>query len=31
MKGWNYMVRLFRPHPEILDGTWRFPEAQPVS
>jgi hypothetical protein len=31
MKGWNYTVRLFRPRPEILDGTWRFPEAQPVS
>jgi hypothetical protein len=31
MKGWNYTVRLFRPRPEILDGTWRIPEAQPVS
>ena len=31
MKDWNYTVRLFRPRPEILDGTWRFPEAQPVS
>ena len=31
MKGWNYTVRLFRPRPEILDGTWRFPAAQPVS
>jgi hypothetical protein len=31
MKGWNYMVRLYRPRPEILDGTWKFPEAQPVS
>jgi hypothetical protein len=30
-KGWNYTVRLFRPRPEILDGTWRFPEAKPVS
>jgi hypothetical protein len=30
-KGWNYTVRLFLPRPEILDGTWRFPEAQPVS
>ena len=30
-QGWNYTVRLFRPRPEILDGTWRFPEAQPVS
>ena len=31
MKGWNYTVRLFRPQPEILDGTWIFPEAKPVS
>lgn len=31
MKDWNYTVRLFRPRPEILDGTWTFPEAQPVS
>jgi len=31
MKDWNYTVRLFRPRPEILDGTWKFPEAQPVS
>ncbi len=29
--GWNYMVRLYRPRPAILDGTWKFPEAQPVS
>jgi hypothetical protein len=28
--GWNYMVRLYRPRPEVLDGTWRFPEAKPV-
>jgi hypothetical protein len=25
MKGWNYTVRLFRPRPEILDGSWKFP------
>jgi hypothetical protein len=23
--GWNYIVRLYQPHPEILDGTWTFP------
>jgi hypothetical protein len=28
--GWNYMVRLYRPRKQVLDGTWRFPEAQPV-
>lgn len=25
MDGWNYLVRLYRPRPEILDGTWSFP------
>jgi hypothetical protein len=30
MPGWNYLVRLYRPHLEILDGRWNFPEAQPV-
>ncbi|MFZ5876595.1 MAG: DUF1254 domain-containing protein [Nitrospirota bacterium] len=29
MKGWNYTVRLYRPRSEILNGTWKFPEAQP--
>jgi hypothetical protein len=28
--GWNYLVRLYRPRPEILDGSWMFPEALPV-
>jgi len=28
--GWNYLVRLYRPHKSILDGSWKFPEAQPV-
>jgi len=30
-KGWNYTVRLYRPRPEVLDGKWKFPEAQPVN
>jgi len=30
MPGWNYLVRLYRPHLEILDGRWTFPEAQPA-
>lgn len=30
MPGWNYMVRLYRPQKEVLNGTWKFPEAQPV-
>jgi hypothetical protein len=28
MKGWNYTVRLYRPHADILNGKWKFPEAQ---
>jgi hypothetical protein len=30
MQGWNYCVRLYRPRKEILDGSWKFPEAQAV-
>jgi hypothetical protein len=26
-EGWNYTIRLYRPHPEVLDGTWKAPEA----
>ena len=29
-EGWNYMVRLYRPRQEILDGTWSFPIAEPM-
>ena len=28
--GWNYLVRLYRPRSEILDGSWTFPVAQPL-
>lgn len=28
--GWNYMVRLYRPRAEILDGSWNFPAATPM-
>ena len=28
--GWNYWVRLYRPRPEILNGSWKFPEAKPM-
>jgi hypothetical protein len=30
MPGWNYLVRLYRPRAEILNGNWTFPQAQPV-
>jgi hypothetical protein len=26
-EGWNYTIRLYRPHPEVIDGTWRAPDA----
>jgi hypothetical protein len=29
--GWNYMVRLYRPRTEILNGTFTFPEAQQLT
>jgi len=27
-EGWNYLVRLYRPRTEILDGSWAFPSLQ---
>lgn len=27
--GWNYLVRLYRPRAELLNGKWTFPEATP--
>jgi hypothetical protein len=29
--GWNYVVRMYRPRKPVLDGSWRFPEPQPVN
>lgn len=29
MEGWNYTVRMYQPKPQILEGRWKFPEAQP--
>ncbi len=29
-KGWNYMVRLYRPRQEVLNGSWSFPAAVPI-
>lgn len=29
--GWNYLVRLYRPRPELLEGRWTFPAAEPVN
>ena len=29
-EGWNYVVRLYQPRKEILDGTWTFPSVEKV-
>jgi len=31
VEGWNYTVRLYRPRAEILNGTFKFPEARPAT
>jgi hypothetical protein len=28
--GWNYLVRMYQPKQEIINGSWSFPEAQPA-
>jgi hypothetical protein len=28
--GWNYIVRLYRPKKEILEGSWTFPDPEAV-
>ena len=28
--GWNLIMRLYRPRAEVLNGSWKFPEPQPV-
>jgi len=28
--GWNYIVRLYQPRKEILDGNWKFPDPEAV-
>jgi hypothetical protein len=29
-KGWNYVVRLYQPRQDLLNGKWTFPDAMPV-
>jgi hypothetical protein len=29
--GWTYLVRLYRPRAEILNGTWIFPSLTPTA
>ncbi len=28
--GWNYAVRMYKPRRAILDGSWKFPNIEPV-
>jgi hypothetical protein len=30
LPGWNYIVRLYQPKKEILDGNWKFPDPEAV-
>ena len=30
VEGWNYLIRLYRPRAEIVDGSWTFPSAVPA-
>ena len=30
MDGWNYLIRLYQPRKEILNGKWSFTEPQPI-
>jgi hypothetical protein len=29
--GWNYVVRMYQPRKEIIEGTWKFPVPGPVT
>ena len=29
--GWNYVVRLYRPREELLNGTWKFPKVESLT
>jgi hypothetical protein len=31
MPRWNYIVRLYRPRAEFLEGKWTFPRAEPIN
>jgi hypothetical protein len=31
MDGWNFILRLYRPRPAVLDGTWTLPPIEPAA
>jgi hypothetical protein len=28
--GWNYVVRMYQPRKQVVDGSWKFPDAEPA-
>ena len=30
-QGWSYVVRMYQPRRQVVDGSWTFPEAQPAN
>lgn len=30
MPGWNAVIRQYQPRPELIDGSWQFPDFQPA-
>ena len=29
-EGWNFLMRIYRPGPSVVDGTYKLPKAEPV-
>ena len=29
-EGWNFLMRVYRPGPSVIDGTYKLPEAEPI-
>jgi hypothetical protein len=29
-EGWNFLMRIYRPGPSVIDGSYKLPQAQPV-
>jgi hypothetical protein len=29
-EGWSYVVRMYQPRKQVIDGSWKFPDAQPA-
>lgn len=29
--GWNFIVRMYQPEKQIIDGSWKFPQAEPAN